>query len=155
MKNLFVLFTFFQLFLNSQTNNGWSVVEKNNVYTNCLFFAEKHYSERFNIDDFPEICACVLKNTIQTFKEEDYKSQIVIEVNKFQTQLTDEYINSLKEECRTDLLDMINNVEFITMGNETVYDGDTILIETIDFNLKVLALIMIGDKPIELKITNN
>ena len=84
MKNLFVLFTFFQLFLNSQTNNGWSVVEKNNVYTNCLFFAEKHYSERFNIDDFPEICACVLKNTIQTFKEEDYKSQIVIEVNKFQ-----------------------------------------------------------------------
>ena len=49
----------------------------------------------------------------------------------------------------------INNVEFITMGNETVYDGDTILIETIDFNLKVLALIMIGDKPIELKITNN
>lgn len=37
----------------------------------------------------------------------------MIEVNKFQTQLTDEYINSLKEECRTDLLDMINNVEFI------------------------------------------
>ena len=48
-----------------------------------------------------------------------------------------------------------NTVEFITMGNETVYDGDTILIETINFNLKVLALIMIGDKPIELKITNN
>ena len=84
MKNLFVLFTFFQLFLNSQTNNSWSVVEKNSVFTNCLFFAEKYYSERFNIDDFPEICACVLKNTIQTFKEEDYKSQIVIEVNKFQ-----------------------------------------------------------------------
>ena len=37
----------------------------------------------------------------------------MINTNKFQTQLTDEYINSLKEECRTDLLDMINNVEFI------------------------------------------
>jgi hypothetical protein len=36
-----------------------------------------------------------------------------IEVNKYQTQLTDEFISSLKEEERNDLFDMINNVEFI------------------------------------------
>ena len=48
-----------------------------------------------------------------------------------------------------------NNVEFITMGNETVYDGDTVFIDIINFDLKVLALIMVGDKPIELIITNN
>ena len=34
-------------------------------------------------------------------------------VNKYQTQLTDEVISSLKEEVRTDLLDIINNVEFV------------------------------------------
>ena len=95
MKNLFVLFTFFQLFLNSQTNNSWSVVEKNSVYTNCLFFAEKHYSERFNIDDFPEICACVLKNTIQTFKEEDYKSQTYTS-KSLHKKLNDIYISRRK-----------------------------------------------------------
>ena len=36
-----------------------------------------------------------------------------IPVNKFQTELTDELINSLSDEVRTDLLDYINNVEFI------------------------------------------
>lgn len=36
-----------------------------------------------------------------------------VEVNKHQTQLTDEFIASLKEEERNDLFDMINNVEFI------------------------------------------
>ena len=36
-----------------------------------------------------------------------------IPVNKYQTQLTDEAISSLKEEVRTDLLDVINNVEFV------------------------------------------
>lgn len=37
----------------------------------------------------------------------------MIETNKYQTQLTDELIGSLKEEVRTDLLDIINNVEFV------------------------------------------
>lgn len=37
----------------------------------------------------------------------------MIETNIYQTQLTDELLNSLKEEARADLLDMINNVEFI------------------------------------------
>lgn len=36
-----------------------------------------------------------------------------IPTNKYQTQLTDELLNSLKDEVRTDLLDMINNVEFV------------------------------------------
>jgi hypothetical protein len=36
-----------------------------------------------------------------------------INTNKYQTQLTDDLLNSLKEESRTDLLDLINNVEFI------------------------------------------
>jgi ubiquitin-activating enzyme E1 len=45
-----------------------------------------------------------------------------------------------------------NKVEYITCGSETIYDGDDILIEQINFKEKVLALIMIGDKPIELKI---
>lgn len=36
-----------------------------------------------------------------------------IPVNKFQTELTDELINSLSDEVRTDLLDYINNIEFI------------------------------------------
>ena len=36
-----------------------------------------------------------------------------IPVNKYQTQLTDEVISNLKEEVRTDLLDIINNVEFV------------------------------------------
>lgn len=36
-----------------------------------------------------------------------------VEVNKYQTQLTDEFIASLKEEEKNDLFDMINNVEFI------------------------------------------
>lgn len=38
---------------------------------------------------------------------------MAINVNKYQTQLTDEFLNSLKDECRTDLLDIINNVEFV------------------------------------------
>lgn len=37
----------------------------------------------------------------------------MVETNIYQTQLTDELLSSLKEEVRTDLLDMINNVEFI------------------------------------------
>lgn len=37
----------------------------------------------------------------------------MIETNKYQTQLTDELLGSLKEEVRTDLLDIINNVEFV------------------------------------------
>ncbi len=45
-----------------------------------------------------------------------------------------------------------NTVEFITMGTETVYDGNDIFIHSIDFDLKVLALIIIDDKPVELKI---
>ena len=36
-----------------------------------------------------------------------------IPVNKHQTQLTDEVMSNLKEEVRTDLLDVINNVEFV------------------------------------------
>ena len=36
-----------------------------------------------------------------------------IKVNKYQTQLTDELIQSLNEEVRSDLLDYINNIEFI------------------------------------------
>lgn len=36
-----------------------------------------------------------------------------IKTNKYQTQLTDELLNSLKEEVRTDLLDILNNVEFV------------------------------------------
>ena len=36
-----------------------------------------------------------------------------ISTNKYQTQLTDELLASLKDEVRTDLLDMINNVEFV------------------------------------------
>jgi ubiquitin-activating enzyme E1 len=57
-----------------------------------------------------------------------------------------------------DVIEQINNftqntVEFMTMGTETVYDGDDIFIHSIDFDLKVLALVIIDDKPIELKIT--
>jgi len=37
----------------------------------------------------------------------------MIETNIYQTQLTDELLGSLKDEARTDLLDIINNVEFI------------------------------------------
>ena len=36
-----------------------------------------------------------------------------IPVNTYQTQLTDEVMSNLKEEVRTDLLDVINNVEFV------------------------------------------
>ena len=36
-----------------------------------------------------------------------------IKTNKYQTELTDELINSLSDEVRTDLLDYINNIEFI------------------------------------------
>jgi len=45
-----------------------------------------------------------------------------------------------------------NKVEYLTAGSETIYDGDDILVEYINFDYKVLALIMIDDKPIELKI---
>jgi len=38
---------------------------------------------------------------------------MAIPVNKYQTQLTDELLDGLKEEVRSDLLDMINNVEFV------------------------------------------
>ena len=34
-------------------------------------------------------------------------------VNKYQTQLTDKLLAELKDETRNDLLDLINNVEFI------------------------------------------
>ena len=34
-------------------------------------------------------------------------------VNKYQTQLPDEFLSTLKEEVRTDLLDVINNIEFV------------------------------------------
>jgi len=36
-----------------------------------------------------------------------------IKTNKYQTQLTDELLSSLKDEVRTDLLDILNNVEFV------------------------------------------
>ena len=37
----------------------------------------------------------------------------MIPVNIYQTKLTDELLGSLKDEVRTDLFDIINNVEFI------------------------------------------
>ena len=37
----------------------------------------------------------------------------MIETNKYQTQLTDELLGSLKDEVRTDLLDILNNIEFV------------------------------------------
>ena len=37
----------------------------------------------------------------------------MIKTNEYQTQLTDELLDSLKEEVRTDLLDILNNVEFV------------------------------------------
>ena len=37
----------------------------------------------------------------------------MIETNIYQTKLTDELLASLKDEVRTDLFDIINNVEFI------------------------------------------
>ena len=37
----------------------------------------------------------------------------MIETNIYQTKLTDELLGSLKDEVRTDLFDIINNVEFI------------------------------------------
>ena len=37
----------------------------------------------------------------------------MIKTNEYQTQLTDELLNGLKEEVRTDLLDILNNVEFV------------------------------------------
>ena len=37
----------------------------------------------------------------------------MIEVNRYQTKLTDELLLSLNDEVRTDLLDYINNIEFI------------------------------------------
>ena len=37
----------------------------------------------------------------------------MIETNIYQTKLTDELLSSLKDEVRTDLFDIINNVEFI------------------------------------------
>lgn len=60
---------------------------------------------------------------------------------------TDQVINFINDYTQ-------NQVEYMTMGSETVYDGDSILINSINFDQKVLALIMIGDKPIELIITN-
>ena len=45
-----------------------------------------------------------------------------------------------------------NNVEFLTCGEDTIFDGENILIEQIDFKNNVLSLIMLGDRPIELKI---
>lgn len=48
-----------------------------------------------------------------------------------------------------------NKVEYLTAGTETIYDGDDVLVESINFDSKVLALIMIGDKPVELKIIKN
>lgn len=38
---------------------------------------------------------------------------MAIEVNEYQTQLTDEFLESLEREQREDLLDYINNVPFI------------------------------------------
>lgn len=38
---------------------------------------------------------------------------MAISTNKYQTQLTDELLDSLGEEVRTDLLDYVNNIEFI------------------------------------------
>ena len=37
----------------------------------------------------------------------------MIQTNIYQTQLTDNLLDSLKDEVRTDLLDIINNVEFV------------------------------------------
>ncbi len=45
-----------------------------------------------------------------------------------------------------------NKVEFLTCGTNTIYDGDDILVPSIDFENKVLALVMINEKPVELKI---
>ncbi len=65
-----------------------------------------------------------------------------ITVNSFATSEVIQQINEYTQ----------NTVEFMTMGAETVYDGCDIFIDTIDFDLKVLALVIIDDKPIELKI---
>ncbi len=48
-----------------------------------------------------------------------------------------------------------NKVEYLTCGSETIYDGDDIIVNKINFQHKVLALIMIDDKPVELKIIKN
>lgn len=47
------------------------------------------------------------------FENLSMNSNIVIETNEYQTQLTEKLLSELKDEVRTDLLDMINNVEFI------------------------------------------
>lgn len=64
----------------------------------------------------------------------------------------------LVNSCNTfDIIEQINQytknkVEYLTAGSDTIYDGDDILIKSINFDCKVLALIMIDDKPVELTI---
>ena len=37
----------------------------------------------------------------------------MIQVNEYQTQLTDELLNSLKQEVRENIIDAVTNIEFI------------------------------------------
>ena len=67
---------------------------------------------------------------------------------------------SVNSDITADIIEQINQytknkVEYLTAGTDTIYDGDDVLIQSVNFNSKVLALIMIGEKPIELKIIKN